>query len=298
MAGQHLRATLSLCRDFDYALFERVVFGLRFIFCYAFRVDCGTEPMLNTVSRDFLADQPLDNGRRLDVSCLQSGAPFQASTDLRAISVLLVMLAHRNAGRLLNVLVAICLAAFVWRCIMVGLGAPQRYTYAATDARLDSIAYGCITSLILWRHSNVLARFLRYLWLALPLGLSIILASLLIRSPAFRETLRYSLQGVALSLIFLGLFTSAGRKVTTLLDAPAMRWMGRMSYAAYLWHLEPLYIFRYFLGADIATSSLGMAALVSIVGCGATFSLAALSHRYVYRPVLAVRRRFGSHAAA
>jgi peptidoglycan/LPS O-acetylase OafA/YrhL len=132
--------------------------------------------------------------------------------------------------------------------------------------------------------------------LALPLGLALIFVSLAIKSQMFRDTVRYSLQGVALLLVFVGLFTPGGRITVLFLEMPAMRWMGRMSYAAYLWHVEWVYAGEHFLGREATTLGLGLKTLYAAAGCGVTFGIAAVSYYYIYRPVLTLRRRFGSHA--
>jgi peptidoglycan/LPS O-acetylase OafA/YrhL len=203
----------------------------------------------------------------------------------------------RTPRRLLGILIATCGALFAWRCILVSNGVFQPHTYMATDTRLDSIAYGCLGALILWRFNATLASFARWFKLALPLGLSIILVGSLIPSPVFRETARYSLQGIGLLLIFLGLFTPWGRTAVVLLELPPMRWIGRMSYAAYLWGSEYQLASEHFLNSNLTTMGLGSRTLNTLIGCTVTFAIAALSHHYIYRRVLAIRRRFGSHAA-
>lgn len=200
--------------------------------------------------------------------------------------------------RLLTIIAGACAVLLVWRSILIWKGVTSAYTYMATDCRLDSIAYGCLGALILWRFNAALAPLSRYLRWALPLGLSILLVSLAIRSPLFRETVRYSLQGIALVLIFFGLFTQWGRTTTLFLDAWPMRWIGRMSYAAYLWHVELLYAVEHILGRDVGEMGLASKAIFTVAGCAVTFTIAALSHHCIYRRVLAIRRRFGSHATA
>jgi peptidoglycan/LPS O-acetylase OafA/YrhL len=201
----------------------------------------------------------------------------------------------RTPRHLLAIMIAICGALLAWRGVLVWNGVFQPHTYMATDTRLDSIAYGCLAAVLLWRFNAALAYFAR--WFTLPLGVSIILISTAVTSPVFRETARYSLQGIALLFIFLGLFTPMGRIVIFFLELPPMRWMGRMSYAAYLWGREYQLAVGHFFDPNLTTMGFGMKALITLVGLAVTFAIAALSHHYIYRRTLAIRRKFGSHAA-
>jgi peptidoglycan/LPS O-acetylase OafA/YrhL len=203
----------------------------------------------------------------------------------------------RAPKRLLMAITLICVVLLAWRSVLIWNGISSLYTYLATDTRLDSIAFGCLGALMLWRFDAALVVHPRLLKLALPLGAAIILASLAPKSDAFRETVRYSVQGVGLLMIFLGLFTPLGQRAALFLDMPPLRWMGRMSYAAYLWHVEWIYAAEYFLGPNITKLGHGSIILFALAGCAATFATAALSHYYIYRPVLTLRRRYGSHAA-
>src|SRR5206468_4098751 len=134
----------------------------------------------------------------------------------------------RYPKRFLASIIAICAILFAWRVILASHGVSGLYTYMATDSRLDSIAYGCIGAFLLWRLNIAAAINVRWLKMALPLGLAILLAATAVRSPMFRETARYSLQGIGLLLFVLALFTSWGRPVIYFLELEPMRWMGRM----------------------------------------------------------------------
>jgi peptidoglycan/LPS O-acetylase OafA/YrhL len=203
----------------------------------------------------------------------------------------------RSPARFVKAGIIFCAVLLVWRSLLIWSGVPGIYTYIATDCRLDSIAYGCIGALLLW-HFHATLSSLRWLRFALPLGIAVLAVSLSVRLLFIQDTVRYSVQGIALLLIFVGLFTPLGRSAAVFLDAPALRWMGRMSYAAYLWHGEWAYAVEHVLGRELHTLGAGAMAILAAAGCAVTFAIAALSHRFIYRRVVALRRRFGSHAAA
>lgn len=188
-------------------------------------------------------------------------------------------------------------AVLLWRIALTASGAPAAYTYVATDTRIDSIGYGCLTALWLWRTPTILDRCDKWIWPLLAIAGALVAATLAFRAPWFRETLRYSLQGVALSLGWIALLTPRGLRASAFLEWPAMKWIGRMSYGAYLWHLEPRHIFDHATGRAGGDLSFGEAALLSSLGIPASLFLAALSARLVYRPLLGLRRRYGSHAS-
>ena len=63
-----------------------------------------------------------------------------------------------------------------------------------------------------------------------------------------------------------------------------MTWIGRRSYAIYLWHVAALWC-----GLRLFPSS---RAVATVAGVGMTIALAALSNQLVERPALRIKRRF------
>jgi peptidoglycan/LPS O-acetylase OafA/YrhL len=135
----------------------------------------------------------------------------------------------------------VCAAVLAWRCILVfALDANVDRTYLCSDTRVDSIAFGC--ALAVWRNpalddrpdpgprAGVLPRVL------LVAALALLLVTFVVRDPAFRETFRYTLQGVALT----PLFALAVRWPRWLSFRPLnwkpLRFVGTLSYSLYLIH--------------------------------------------------------------
>ena len=107
-----------------------------------------------------------------------------------------------------------CGAALVWRLAAHGLGLPERYTYAATECRLDSIAWGCATAVAFGLYGGRWTRRPRSAAAAGALGLALLGVSLVVRDAGFRETARYSLQSFGLAGVFAALFlTDAGARL-------------------------------------------------------------------------------------
>jgi peptidoglycan/LPS O-acetylase OafA/YrhL len=160
---------------------------------------------------------------------------------------LVVMALRRHVGGLLVLLAVVCAAVLAWRCwLVLGIGldriVPGRI-YLSTDTRIDSIAFGCALSTLAagsadgarsdsWR--RVVA------WLAsrpaLLLGAALMMLSLVYRDEAFRDTARYSVQGLAMLPLFATLFLGGtpGAWARPLSSRP-MLWLGRVSYSLYLY---------------------------------------------------------------
>jgi peptidoglycan/LPS O-acetylase OafA/YrhL len=203
-------------------------------------------------------------------------------------------------GRALLVMATLCLAILAWRYVIVIHFENPRYAYEATDARIDSILYGCLAAFILWRHGAALRSALGGgYWIPGLAGLALLGFSLLCRDPLFRDAGRFSVQGVALMLMIASAYLGNGANFAIgLLELAPCQWMGRMSYAAYLWHFDVFKLFELYLpdGAfeTARLRNLPLAAAMIAI----TFAIAWLSHRAIYRPMLRLRRGFGSHAGA
>jgi peptidoglycan/LPS O-acetylase OafA/YrhL len=80
--------------------------------------------------------------------------------------------------------------------------------------------------------------------------------------------------------MIVGLTASPDVPVRRLLESRPALWIGRRSYAIYLWHLPLLVLSRTFTDAPVPATLLGIAG---------TLVAAELSFRYVERPALLLR---------
>jgi peptidoglycan/LPS O-acetylase OafA/YrhL len=142
---------------------------------------------------------------------------------------------------LIRVFVFVCLAALAWRCWLVAQpGFNELRTYYATDTRFDSILFGCL--LALWRNPARIpsdpdrpAMRVRD-WLLCALGLALLLSTILYRNAEFRESLRYSLQGLALLPIFYYAVRFPKAGPFRFLNLRFLARVGVLSYGIYLIH--------------------------------------------------------------
>ena len=133
----------------------------------------------------------------------------------------------------------LCLAILAWRCVLVyGMGAPEIRTYMGSDTRMDSMLFGCILGVY---HNPVIdpvrledpkTKFAALFGAAHSCSS----AACLFRDPGFRETLRYSLQGLALIPVFYLAVVDHERPWFRWLDFGPVRYVGWISYSLYLCH--------------------------------------------------------------
>jgi len=135
--------------------------------------------------------------------------PFMPWTHLWSLAVeehfylgfpLLVIFFRNNFRHLALALVGIIGAAALWRMhIAFNTNLPAAdYNYMMTDARIDSLAWGCLLSVIL--HIKGTAKSMKHMIGFLPtvLGFAGLAASFLIRDESFRYTLRFTVQGLSI----------------------------------------------------------------------------------------------------
>jgi peptidoglycan/LPS O-acetylase OafA/YrhL len=157
--------------------------------------------------------------------------------------LLLFLLRHATPAKAGRVLMVGCVVVLVWRCILIfGMHASSDYTYYATDTRVDSLLYGCIMALCL---NPILDPWTltirRTTWIALlAASVAVLLFTFLYRATWSRDTIRYSLQGLALTPVFFCAVRYPTWPIFSWLDSRPMRAMGLISYTFYLIHVKAI----------------------------------------------------------
>jgi len=168
---------------------------------------------------------------------------------------LLLLLRRSNPARAARVLMGACAVVLAWRCFLIfGVHVGQyyssyEYTYVATDTRVDSLLYGCIMALCLNPVMDPQTREIpRSLWIVLlSLSVALLSVSFLYRGEWARETVRYSVQGLALIPVFFCAIRYSHWYIFRWLNWSWVRGLGMVSYTFYLVHLKSLEIAdRYF----------------------------------------------------
>jgi len=157
--------------------------------------------------------------------------------------VLSLMFKQWSYRRIAVALAGFCALLLLWRCVLVfTLHVPADYTYMATDTRLDSIAVGCLLGV--WLNPFLDAPLANgksapWPWL-LAAAVGVLLAAFVYRGPEFRESIRYTLQGIALFVVFFCAIRFSGWPLFRWLEWRPIRLLGLISYTFYLIHQTAL----------------------------------------------------------
>jgi peptidoglycan/LPS O-acetylase OafA/YrhL len=180
------------------------------------------------------------------------------------------------------VLYAVCGLVLAWRLLVwlvLDPGDADRITYA-TDTRIDAILFGA--ALAVGPNPGLPERPWSVTW-GWPLfwlsGLGLLL-TLLPRDPTFRETVRYTLQGLLLLPVYAAILANPGSLVSRLLAHRMLRWLGGLSYTLYLVHHSLIWLMRGYVSHPLL---LAAAALVGSI------LYATLLDRLVDRPLARMR---------
>ena len=185
------------------------------------------------------------------------------------------------------------IAPFFWRfCTYYVMKMPWQYNYVATDTRIDSIAWGCLLAILLQSTSEYTVKP-QTSWFIRPeavfIGIIIIILTLGYRSEDFRWTWRFTLQGMALALLIGNLLLDPRwRSVVNFLELRPLRFIGRISYGLYLYHM----LLNRIILENYPTLSQSAYLSASLV---ASISVATISYFAIEVPLKAIRRRLGSH---
>jgi peptidoglycan/LPS O-acetylase OafA/YrhL len=156
--------------------------------------------------------------------------------------------------RMVPVLFTFCLVELAWRFVLVlVLHAPHDWASFATDARLDSILWGCLLALrnnpLYGDRSLPPRRYERVVfWSAVVFFILVALP----QSPLYKDTLRYTLQALDLYVLFRYIVAHPRAWTTRWLEWPPLRYLGRISYVLYLVHFFILEALLHHLPASLA----------------------------------------------
>ncbi|HYQ15217.1 MAG TPA: acyltransferase [Polyangiaceae bacterium] len=202
-----------------------------------------------------------------------------------------LMSKRRLAGKTQHtLLLGACLVVLAWRCwIVFGQGVVGDRTYIGSDTRFDSMLFGC--ALAVWGNPAIdvapTERPSSLELLAAAGGGVLLLASFLLREQTFRESIRYSMQGLGLYPLFFLSIRHPTWSLMRFLNLRAVRYVGTLSYSLYLVHQVVLHIAWKLPAPDVVRAA---------VTLGVSLLLAVLSFRYVEKPFAKLRSRFSAVA--
>ena len=193
-------------------------------------------------------------------------------------------LLYKNQAKLLGGLCAIFLA---WRIALFFLfpDTSVKYLLYASDARMDSILFGCILAL---GANPVLDHGVHPSKLWTLLGSLLLILSFCIRNNTYRITLHYTLQGLALMPLFIFAICRS-ESWCKWLNGRVIRFIGTLSYTMYLVHTS----FLVAICARVKSHSVAV-----LLAFAFTLVYAYAMSRLVERPLAEIRQRLSSRRPA
>ncbi|GAA4903638.1 acyltransferase [Mucilaginibacter defluvii] len=201
----------------------------------------------------------------------------------------------KNKKALIGITVTIIVSALVFRLIgtyRYGVNPfAFEYCYAATECRSDAIMMGCLASILIYIDRD--NRFLKFVSSVPVFVIAFIamLLSIVIKDHFFKQTFMYTIQSLSFMIMIPAiLYDKKYEFLNRFFSTKPLVFTGRLSYSLYLFHL----IFYRLEVAYISNGKKDM--LYYILGIPGAFLLATISYYLVEKPVMGLRRKFGSVA--
>jgi peptidoglycan/LPS O-acetylase OafA/YrhL len=182
---------------------------------------------------------------------------------------------------------AICGVVLVWRCVLVYVfHAPSDRTYVASDTRIDSILFGCALALC-GNPALDASRISEAVWkrVFLPAALIVLLATFVFRAPAMRETIRYTLQGIALTPVFIVAMRYPQWGPFRILNLRAVSFFGVLTYPLYLVHHVVL---------EVLAPRVGVGMVRAVCALALSTAIAWTLYELVEKPSARLRRKLSA----
>ena len=165
------------------------------------------------------------------------------------------------------VLVGLALVSALWRVALLADGASFERLWVGPDTHADPILVGCVAGLV---YTSGALKRVHFRDIALIVGASIVAMSAWL-APETHVLLTFF--AICSALVVLAAASAAHWWFTRVLELRPLRYVGKVSYGLYLWHV-PL-----------------LAAFGGAIGIPLAFVVAGLSYRYVEQPFLRRKRR-------
>jgi peptidoglycan/LPS O-acetylase OafA/YrhL len=206
-----------------------------------------------------------------------------------------VFLKYRNdLPKLLKVVAGGMCLVWVYRTSICLLGiSPVDYLRYAFESRVDNIMFGCLLAIAVktGRFQKPLSRLTNAPFL--PILLAAVLAGSVwleeSAGPMFHYLGGMTIDAILITLLIAQFITLSGTRLWSWLEAPPLRFAGRISYSVYLYHFTAIALVHRFMGSSRWSLQLTTAFCL-------TLGLATISYKLVERPFLLLKDRFTAEA--
>ena len=203
--------------------------------------------------------------------------------------LLAILLRFKSNFGIILWLLLICFFVLAWRLnLVLSPDFFQERIYYATDTRIDSILFGCVLAVafnpVRFEGNNSELRFKH--WLAIISAVSVLIFTFMYRDIVFRQTLRYTLQGLALMPLFYLAISRYKHWIFSFLSTSLFQKIGINSYSIYLIHFFVINFLMKATNHEIMPFYL----LVSSMSISTLYAF--LVHRYIERYFYKIRKKF------
>jgi peptidoglycan/LPS O-acetylase OafA/YrhL len=182
------------------------------------------------------------------------------------------------------ILLGLCALTLAWRCYRAFVvHSSWENIYEGTDTRFDAILFGCALAIMANpRFGDRIDWLKKYAKQLAVGGVFLIALTFVCRNLMFRETIRYTLQSVALMPIFFLIASPQRNLVIRFLESSVLRHLGCLSYSMYLIHHTLFHAFYHYYRPGI---------LIASVVFVLTLAYAQLMRTFVELPIQRARSR-------
>jgi peptidoglycan/LPS O-acetylase OafA/YrhL len=191
------------------------------------------------------------------------------------------VLAKRASLEAFGICLALCLTALALRVVTTEDPYSLFRNYYWSHTRIDSILFGCC--LALWQNPLMDNGAWKPRDWHFGLALAAILLTFVIRDEVFRQTIRYTIQGGALFVIFSYALSRKSGIVFRVLALKSLAYVALLSYTLYLCHVA---IFK---ALEVKLHLAGP--VLGVTGTVLAFAYAAAMRALVEKPVATARKR-------
>jgi peptidoglycan/LPS O-acetylase OafA/YrhL len=203
----------------------------------------------------------------------------------------LLFVGRRHGAKVALAFFGVCLAVLLVRIVNMAVISDIHSNYTWTHTRIDSILFGCC--LAVWQNPMLDSprEVYRFKPWHFALAVLLIAATLVIPGQFSREVLRYSVQGLALFVMFSFVLQAKGGWIERILTTRPMQVVGVYSYTLYLVHV----VFLTLIVQRVPHPSWFLRTSLTFVP---TLAYCALMHRFVEKPAARLRARLHAKALA
>jgi len=200
-------------------------------------------------------------------------------------------IANKNIKQFAWLLVALCIVSiairyFTYEAFYPAVDNSAGRIYFSTHTRLDSIIWGCLAAVLLFRiESATYIKMVQNKWAIAAAVLALVL-SVAIRNELFRQTLLYSFQGLGLFIIVPAIGMASNPIIKNILSSKFLIFIGKISYSLYLFHWIAIKLGNHYFPEWGLSWQLFFWPLTMALSLG--------SYYFVEKPFLKLRKKFGS----